>query len=175
MVDAMRPWVMTQPRPARASIADIGPRTAEIAGATGNVGQATATELTRRGYRVVTLRRSRAKLERHARSALKELRHEAEAQGGDLVPLQVDLTNLESMRQAANSIIDRFGAVDLLVLSAVTHTKDGPTLLPHGNEPMFSTNVLGPFRPAMLLKPALESARGYRARRCTISAQNKLG
>lgn len=136
------------------------PRTAVIAGATGNVGNAAATELARLGFRVVTLGRSMKKLEKRALSTMTGLRDRTPAFAGKLIPLEVDLTDLESVKNAANSIIERFGAVDVLILSAVTYTQDGPTILPDGNEFMFSTNVLGPFRLATLLMPSIEAAHG---------------
>ena len=151
---------MTPQKMAMAHSTETRPRTAVIAGATGNVGGAAATELARLGFRVVTLGRSQTKLDKRALSITTRLREETPAFAGKLVPLEVDLTDLESVRNAANSIIERFGAVDVLILSAVIFAQDGPTILPDGNELMFSTNVLGPFRLATLLKPSVEAARG---------------
>ncbi len=136
------------------------PRTAVIAGATGNAGCAAATALARRGFRVFMLGRSKKRLEDRARSAGAGLRKNDPAFAGKLVPLEVDLTNLGSLREAAGVIKERFGTVDVLILSVVTYTQDGPTTLPDGNELMFSAHVLGQFRLAALLRPSLEAVQG---------------
>lgn len=136
-------------------------RTAVIAGATGNVGGAAATELARRGFRVVMLGRSRKKLEQRAQVTEARLREENPAFSGQLIPLEVDLTDLNSLRRAADTLTKRFSCIDALILSAVTIAQGGPTILPDGNELMFSTNVLGQFRLAELLRPSIEAVHGF--------------
>lgn len=146
---------MPVPRPA-----ETGPKTAVIAGATGNVGAATARELARRGYRVVMLGRNLERIERHAAAISADLSGEGAGPGGELLPLEVDLTDAESVARAARAAADRLGAIDALVLSAVTLTQGPPTILPDGSEAMFATNVLGPFRLALYLGPAVAAAGG---------------
>lgn len=136
------------------------PRTAVIAGATGNVGAATATELVRRGFHVVLLGRNFEKLSDRVRSCEALLRKEDPSFAGAFLPMAVELTSLASLEKASHDIQAGFASIDVLILSAVTLTQDGPTILEDGNEFMFSTNVLGQFRLAALLRPAIEAAHG---------------
>ena len=136
------------------------PRTAVVAGATGNVGAATATELARRGFHVVLLGRNFEKLNDRAQSCEAMLRKEDASFSGALLPVAVDLTSLASLEKARDEIQARFATIDVLILSAVILTQDGPTILEDGNEFMFSTNVLGQFRLSELLRPAIEAAHG---------------
>lgn len=136
------------------------PRTAVIAGATGNVGSATATELARRGFHVVLLGRDFEKLSDRAQSWEAMLQNEDSSFAGAFLPVAVDLTSLASIEKASHEIQARFAAIDVLILSAVTLTQDGPTIMEDGNEFMFSTNVLGQFRLAALLRPEIEAAHG---------------
>lgn len=136
------------------------PRVAVIAGATGNVGGAAATALARRGFRVVLLGRNLEKLNDRARSWETKLRKEDPSIDGAILSVAVDLTDLTSLSEASREIRARFASIDVLILSAVTLTQDGPTILADGNEFMFSTNVLGQFRLASLLRPAIEAAHG---------------
>ncbi|MDD9923808.1 MAG: SDR family NAD(P)-dependent oxidoreductase [Boseongicola sp.] len=133
---------------------------AVIAGATGNVGRATATALAQRGFRVVMLGRNQERLEDRARSIEADLREANPDFTGELIPVQIDLTDLASIERAVDEIGRLSPVTDVLVLSAVTITQDGPTILPDGNEFMFSVNVLGQYRLAELLRPSVEAAQG---------------
>lgn len=135
-------------------------RTAVIAGATGNVGAAAAVELARRGFHVVLLGRNLEKLKDRARSFEVMLRNDSASFIVAFLPVAVDLTNLAGLEEASREIQARFTSIDVLILSAVTLTQEGPTILEDGNEFMFSTNVLGQFRLAALLRPAIETAHG---------------
>ena len=80
------------------------PRTAVVAGATGNVGAATATELARRGFHVVLLGRNYEKLNDRAQSCEAMLRKEDASFSGALLPVAVDLTSLASLEKARDEI-----------------------------------------------------------------------
>ena len=59
--------------------------------------------------------------------------------------LEVDLSDQGETRRAAAEALDRFPAIDGLILSVVTLGQHGPTILPDGHELTFATNVMGPF------------------------------
>jgi NAD(P)-dependent dehydrogenase (short-subunit alcohol dehydrogenase family) len=121
-------------------------QTVLVAGATGNVGGATAAALAAGGAQVVL--QARAEAIRAGRS------------DADIETLVIDFSDLDSVRRAAVEALDRFAEIDALVLSVVTLVQDGPHVLPNGHELMFATNVLGPFLFSQLLLDRLQQSHG---------------
>ena len=132
-----------------------------IAGATGNVGGGAAVALAKRGARVVLLGRKLERLEARAdaiRAALSEEGIVCRETG--LTTLGVDFSDMEAVRRSAAEALDRFPAIDGLVLSAVALVQNGPNVLPNGHELMFATNVMGPFLFTQLLVERLQQSHG---------------
>jgi NAD(P)-dependent dehydrogenase (short-subunit alcohol dehydrogenase family) len=132
-----------------------------IAGATGNIGGGAAVALAKRGARVVILGRKQEKLEARAesiRAALTEAR--IECQDTDIATLVIDLSDMESVKQAAAEALNRFPTINGLVLSVGVLLQNGPTLLPSGHELMFATNVMGPFLFTRLLLERMQQSDG---------------
>ena len=132
-----------------------------VAGATGNIGGGAATALAQRGANVVLLGRKSQTLEARAdsiRAALSEAPIAGDA--GDIATLVVDFSDMESVRLAAAEALERFSAIDGLVLSAVALLQGGPNVLPSGHELMFATNVMGPFLFTQLLVERMKRSDG---------------
>jgi len=132
-------------------------QTVLVAGATGNVGGGAAAALAKRGVHVVMLGRDAAKLEAREDSIRAEL-SAVGMDGSAVETMTVDFADLDSVRRAAAEALDRFPAIDGLVLSVVALVQGGPNILPNGHELMFATNVLGPFLFAQLLRDRLEQS-----------------
>ncbi len=134
-------------------------QTVLIAGATGNIGGGAAVALAKRGAHVVLLGRKPDTLEAEAdsiRAALSEVEIEEAA----IDTLSFDFSDMESVRLAAADALNRFPAIDGLILSAVALVQDGPNILPNGHELMFATNVMGPFLFTQLLLERMEQSDG---------------
>jgi NAD(P)-dependent dehydrogenase (short-subunit alcohol dehydrogenase family) len=132
-----------------------------ITGATGNIGGGTALALAKRGASVVLLGRKLETLGARAesiRAALSEAR--IEYQDTDIATLVVDFSDMESVRKAAAEAMNRFPKIHGLILSAVAHVQNGPTILPSGHEVMFAANVMGPFLFTQLLLERMQQSDG---------------
>lgn len=132
-------------------------QTVLVAGATGNVGGGAATALALRGSHVVMLGRDPVKLKARADG----IRTEQSANGisGSTVEtMTVDFSDMDSVRTAASEALDRYPAIDALVLSVVALIQGGPNVLANGHEVMFATNVLGPFLFSQLLLDRLRES-----------------
>lgn len=145
-----------------ADIPDQTGRTILVTGTTeGGLGHHTALELARRGGRVVLAGRSPDKLE-VTRSAIL-----AEVPGAVLERLDVDLSELDSVRTAAREAAE-LGPIDVLVNNAgimappLRRTGDGL-------ESQMATNHFGPFLFTGLLLPQLLASGD--ARVVTVSSQ----
>ena len=120
-----------------ANLPDLSGKKFLITGATSGIGLAAATELVRRNAKVIITARSTAKGE----AALKQIGP------GKVEVLQLDLTDLSSVKGAAKSVTED---IDVLILNAgvmatpFTKTKDGFEL-------QMGTNHLGHFAFAGLL------------------------
>lgn len=132
-----------------------------VAGATGSIGGAAAVALARRGARVVLLGRRAEKLRSKAdsiRDALTEAGVEHEVT--DVATLVIDFSDLDSVRAAAKEVLNRFPAIDGLVLSVGAMIQGGPNVLPSGHEVMFATDVMGPFLFTNLLLERMQQSDG---------------
>ena len=141
---------------------DQAGRTILVTGCTlGGLGHFTALELARRGARVVLAGRSPEKLAETEREILADVPH------AELVQLEVDLSDLRSVRTAAAEAAP-LGPIDVLVNNAgvmappYRRTVDGLEL-------QMATNHFGPFLLTGLLLPALVSSGA--ARVVTVSSQ----
>ena len=132
-----------------------------IAGATGNIGKAAAIALAKRGAKVVLLGRSESKLQAVRDSIYLKLSEEQKADDGKTIEtLEIDFSDMESVKQAADKALNRFSAINSLVLSVGALIQRGPNILANGHEAMFATNVLGPFLFTQLLSERLQDSDG---------------
>ncbi|MFE0255177.1 oxidoreductase [Streptomyces sp. NPDC059010] len=140
-------------------IPDQSGRVAVVTGANSGLGYVTARELTRRGARVVLACRS------EARGAAARDRMAAEVPGADVELRRLDLGDLASVREFAETF--PYDRLDLLVNNA------GVMALPYGTtadgfETQFGVNHLGHFALTGLLLPTLLGTPG--ARVVTVSS-----
>ena len=132
-----------------------------IAGATGNIGGGAAVSLAKRGARVVLLGRKLEKLESRAdsiRATLNEARIDHEET--DVDTLVIDFSDMESVRNSAAEVLERFPTINGLILSIGVLLQNGPNILPSGHELMFATNVMGPFLFTHLLLERMQQSDG---------------
>ncbi|MDI3390261.1 oxidoreductase [Streptomyces sp. B-S-A8] len=140
-------------------IPDQSGRVAVVTGANSGIGYVTARELARRGARVVLACRS------EARGAEAVSRIAAEVPGADVEFAPLDLGDLKSVREFAESCAPE--RIDLLINNA------GVMALPYartadGFETQFGVNHLGHFALTGLLLPRIENVDG--ARIVTVSS-----
>lgn len=109
-----------------------------ITGTTNGIGRVTATELARRGHRVVMLVRDPAAGDALAR----EIRTAHSGANVDVV--DCDLASLRSVRRAAAEVRGALPRIDVLLNNAGTASLQRATSV-DGYELVFATNHLGPF------------------------------
>ena len=143
-----------------ADVPELTGRRALVTGVTSGLGEVTARELARAGAEVVLAARSREKLDRTASSLRDQM------PGARLVPLQLDLADLSSVRRAARTAA-QLGPLDILVNNAgVMATPEERTR--DGFELQLGTNHLGHFALTGLLLDALVASGD--ARVVTVSS-----
>ena len=130
-----------------ADIPDQSGRTALITGANSGLGLETARALAQRGAGVVLACRSLAKAE----AACQEL---AAERTGELIPLELNLADLTSVRQGAEAVAERWSVIDLLINNAGVMAPPRQ-LSAQGFELQFAVNHLGHFALTQQLLPLL--------------------
>ena len=132
-----------------------------IAGATGSIGGGAAVALAKRGNRVVLLGRNSNKLKAKAELIRASLnKNKISFQEEDIDILEINFSDMESVRHAAEESLSRFPEINCLILSVGAYIQKGPNLLPSGHEVMFATNVLGPFLFTQLLIDRMQRSDG---------------
>ena len=120
-------------------------KTAVVTGASSGIGEATARELARRGWRLVLVARRRERLERLA-----------EELGGDVEVC--DVAEREHVERAAAAILERHPRIDLLVNNAgIPGRGDFFSLEPERIEAVVKTNYLGGVWVTRALEPGLHA------------------
>jgi NAD(P)-dependent dehydrogenase (short-subunit alcohol dehydrogenase family) len=123
-------------------------KTVLVTGATAGLGIETSRALAAAGATVVMLGRNQAVLEQEA-EALRGL-----SLPGQIATLSIDLASLDSVREAADAILESYPRIDILINNAgvmacpLMRTTDG-------FEMQFGTNHLGHFLLTCLITPAL--------------------
>lgn len=130
-----------------------------VTGATGNIGGGAATALAQRGARVVLLGRRPVTLESRA-DATRQSSGVRNGRAGTVETLVIDFEDLQSVRAAARTLLERYPAISGLLLSVGRLVQRGPHVLPNGHEAMFATSVIGPFLLTHLLLDRLEQSGG---------------
>ncbi|MFN9645294.1 MAG: oxidoreductase [Cyanobacteriota bacterium] len=154
-----------------ASIPDQTGRVVLVTGANSGLGLETARALAARGATVVMACRSGRKAEQAREQLLCDLaRTPVQTPHGGLDVLSLDLADLTSVRAAATSLADHYGALDLLINNAGVMAPPR-TLTRDGFELQFGTNHLGPFALTLQLLPLLHVRPGARVVFVTSGAQ----
>jgi len=123
-----------------------------VTGATSGLGFETSVQLARLGAEVTFVARDPER----ARRALESI---TERSGSDNVSFLVaDMADLESVRRAAASYLERHDTLDVLIHNAGALSRHYE-MAPGGTELTVATHVLGPFLLTGLLLPALRQAR----------------
>lgn len=129
---------------------DLAEKTFVITGANTGIGRDTAFALARRGARVVLACRSREKTE----PVLEQIRREAPSAATGFVPL--DLSDLASVRRAAEQLLAEERRIDVLVNNAGLAGQRG--LTKDGFELHFGVNHLGHYLLTRLLLGRIEAS-----------------
>ena len=117
---------------------DLSGRVAFITGASSGLGAQFAKTLASAGAAVVLASRRVEKL--------KDLRAEIEGQGGDAHVLELDVTDIKSIKSAVAHAETEVGSIDILVNnSGVSTTQRLQDVSPEDYDFMFDTNVKGAF------------------------------
>ena len=117
-----------------------------VTGGSRGIGRAIAVRLAREGYAVGVNYRSNA-------NAAAEVFKEIEQAGGRAIPLQADVTSGADRRGMVDTVLQRFGRLDLLVNNAGITSVGRKDLLEATEESwdtVFATNLKGPFFLAQL-------------------------
>jgi NAD(P)-dependent dehydrogenase (short-subunit alcohol dehydrogenase family) len=122
-----------------------------VTGATAGIGMATATELTRRGARVLVHGRSRAK----ARAAVEAL--QGEGGSNELIPVHGDLASFAETRALAEQVLSASDRLDVLINNAGVFMPER-TLTGDGLETTFQVNHLAYFVLTHLLLDRLRAS-----------------
>ena len=146
------------------AIPDQSGRLALITGASSGLGLETARALVLRGATVVLGCRSRQRSEQARTSLL------ADAAGGAIDLLDLDLADLASVRAAARELADRYGRLDLLINNAGVMGMPR-SLTSDGFEMQFGVNHLGHYALTMALLPLLRARPASRVVTVTSGAQ----
>jgi len=132
-----------------------------ITGATGSIGGGAAVELVKRGAQVVLLGRNQEKLNARVKLICNALsKSRIKIQDTDIATLEIDFSDMKSVRNAAAEALRRFPEIHGLILSSVTLIQKGPNILSSGHEVMFATNVMGPFLFSNLLIERMQKSDG---------------
>ena len=128
---------------------------AMITGATGGIGRGIAGRLVHAGYRLTLSGRDQA--------ALGKLASDLADSGAELQVVPADMGSEDDIRALARSHAERFGSLDLLVLSAGTGTSGRIADYPMRRfDRQMTVNVRGPFTLVQECLPALRRAAAAR-------------
>ena len=141
-----------------ASVPSLAGKVAVVTGANTGIGFETARVLAQRGATVVLACRSETRAQAAAARIAALV---PDTSGGAVETLPLDLASLESVRQAADTLLAQHPQIDLLINNAgVMDTPYSTTT--DGFERQFGTNHLGHFALTGLLLPALLPVAGSR-------------
>jgi NAD(P)-dependent dehydrogenase (short-subunit alcohol dehydrogenase family) len=128
-------------------------KTAVITGAGSGVGQATALQLARQGWRVALLGRRKA--------ALAETIALAGPHAGNLVPYVCDVGSLKQVQSVAAKVLKRFASVEVLVNSAGTNFKRRylPDISPEDYHATLDANMNGAYYCTQAFLPQMRARK----------------
>jgi retinol dehydrogenase-12 len=147
---------------------DLNGKIAVVTGPTAGIGIETARLLAEMGATIVLAGRGLQKLES---AKLKIIQTSKKLKGSQLVPMQLDVSNLTSVREFLEAFEKKFEKLDILVnnagIMAVPFQKTSDDL-----ELVLATNHLGPFLLTNLLVPSLK--RSSSGRIVTVTSNTHL-
>ena len=141
-------------------MAGATPRVAFVTGASRGIGKVCAVELARAGFRVaVTARTFSAADQRTLPGNLEETAASIAAVGGEALPLQVDLDDRASIDTAVDTVLKRWGRIDLLLNNAFYQTWESQQPLVDMRmehlDKQIRVNLLAPMYLAKLVLPQM--------------------
>lgn len=134
-----------------ARLPDLSGKVALVTGGNIGLGFTTSLELARKGADVHIACRSTTKGELAAERILKEVPN------AKLQVLELDLVNLDSVQQCANTFLSKNRQLDMLVNNAGVVNLEHREMLPNGQEMHMATNHFGHFALTGHLFPMLKS------------------
>lgn len=152
-------------------------KTAVITGAGGVIFGTVARGLADLGVKVAVLDLRREAADRTASDISKN--------GGEAMPIEVDVLSKESVEKAYEKTIERFGRVDILINGAggnnpkaITEKEKGvffPNLSPEGIKFVFDLNILGTILPSLVfVRKMIEQEEGVIINTSSMSADTPL-
>jgi 3-oxoacyl-[acyl-carrier protein] reductase len=123
-------------------------RVAMVTGGSRGIGRATCLELSRSGFQIIVASFEVEKNE--------EVASEIQAAGGKAVPLELDLTSMDSIKQAFAKALKEWGRIDVLVNNAGI-TRDGLAMRmkPEDWDLVLQVNLSGAFFCAQQVLPGM--------------------
>ncbi|KAI0762111.1 NAD-P-binding protein [Trametes elegans] len=131
---------------------DLSDKVALVTGGNTGIGRETVKRLLLKNAKVYLAARSQEKAER----AIRELREET---GKDAAFLKLDLSDLKSVKKAAEELKDHESQLDMLILNAgVLYPPPSQPLTAQQYDMTFGTNVIGHFLLYRLLSPVVAAS-----------------
>lgn len=130
-------------------------KTVLITGGNSGIGKATAKQLAQQSWNVIIAARSSDKAQQAIQDIKKDVPNAA------ITHLQVDLSNLDSVRQLADKVKSQYASLDVLINNAGGLWKERSET-PIGIEYSFAANHLGHFLLTNLLLEPLRNAKAAR-------------
>ena len=129
---------------------DWSNRVVLITGASSGIGRGLALELARRGARLGLVARRSELLDQIV----------ADIQSGDVLAITGDVQDAQSMREAAQQVVSRFGKIDVLIANAgIGATNDGAELDASKVANVINVNVIGASNTAAAVLPEMVARR----------------
>ena len=121
-----------------------------ITGASSGIGRGLALELARRGAKLGLVARRQGLLDQIV----------ADTQSGDVLAITGDVQDAQSMREAAQQVIARFGKIDVLIANAgIGATNDGAELDASKVTNVINVNVIGASNSVAAVLPEMVARR----------------
>jgi NAD(P)-dependent dehydrogenase (short-subunit alcohol dehydrogenase family) len=147
--------------------ASLAGQVAIVTGSSRGIGKRTAMALARRGARLVVTARTVDAGQSDLPGTIGQTVKEIESLGGEAVAVAADLSDEKDLERVADTALERFGGVDILVNNAavtVGYNWSAPLLeMPRADWlHHFAVNVHAPFTLAQLVVPSMEKRGGGR-------------
>ena len=128
-------------------------KTAYITGGSKGIGYGVAEALLKMGFKVAITSRSQSSADKAAEK-LSDL--------GEVLPLQADVRDFESQKKAVNTLLDKWGQLDVLIANAgVGHFGAVEDLSVEKWQETIDTNLSGVFYSIKSCVEALKKSKGY--------------